>query len=305
MLEAMLEGWRGKRVLIVGDRGGLCAFLIAVLDEIGVRPACVSDRADAQTLCRALTAGRVGAVILPGEVTGRGLPERLAATLTLTEEIREAGVPLLLALSDAAVYRQGEGRANETAEIGGRTREGLEASILQTALLGAARGLFGDAVRTVLVRHAPILGGDCAAWCDALLDGRTIEVRHPAARGVFVHPLDIVCCALPLGAQAFRRFIPYWNRCAEHQREPKRGAAAGGTARRRKRAVGRKRGRRNADAAFGRKRGASALRRGLPAGRGSGARPAARAAARSAGRAGGGGYPPNGADISGRLPRIT
>ena len=205
MLEAMLEGWRGKRVLIVGDRGGLCAFLIAVLDEIGARPACVSDRADAQTLCRALTAGRVGAVILPGEVTGRGLPERLAATLTLTEEIREAGVPLLLALSDAAVYRQGEGRANETAEIGGRTREGLEASILQTALLGAARGLFGDVVRTVLVRHAPILGGDCAAWCDALLDGRTIEVRHPAARGVFVHPLDIVCCALTLGAQAFRQ----------------------------------------------------------------------------------------------------
>ena len=56
MLEAMLEGWRGKRVLIVGDRGGLCAFLIAVLDEIGARPVCVSDRADAQTLCRALTA---------------------------------------------------------------------------------------------------------------------------------------------------------------------------------------------------------------------------------------------------------
>ena len=55
----MLEGWRGKRVLIVGDRGGLCAFLIAVLDEIGARPVCVSDRADAQTLCRALTAGRV------------------------------------------------------------------------------------------------------------------------------------------------------------------------------------------------------------------------------------------------------
>ena len=48
----MIEGWRGKRVLIVGDRGGLCAFLIAVLDEIGARPVCVSDRADAQTLCR-------------------------------------------------------------------------------------------------------------------------------------------------------------------------------------------------------------------------------------------------------------
>ena len=123
MLEAMLEGWRGKRVLIVGDRGGLCAFLIAVLDEIGARPVCVSDRADAQTLCRALTAGRVSAAILPGEMTGRSLPERLEATLTLTREVREAGVPLLLAMSDAAVYRGG-GRMNEAGEIGGRTREG-------------------------------------------------------------------------------------------------------------------------------------------------------------------------------------
>ncbi len=169
MLEAMLEGWRGKRVLIVGDRGGLCAFLIAVLDEIGARPVCVSDRADAQTLCRALTAGRVSAAILPGEMTGRSLPERLEATLTLTREMREAGVPLLLAMSDAAVYRGG-GRMNEAGEIGGRTREGMEASILQTALL----------------------------------EGRTMRVRHPAARGVFVHPLDVVCCGLTLGARAFR-----------------------------------------------------------------------------------------------------
>lgn len=123
MLEAMLEGWRGKRVLIVGDRGGLCAFLIAVLDEIGARPVCVSDRADAQTLCRALTAGRVSAAILPGEMTGRSLPERLEATLTLTREVREAGVPLLLAMSDAAVYRGG-GRMNESGEIGGAHARG-------------------------------------------------------------------------------------------------------------------------------------------------------------------------------------
>ena len=93
---------------------------------------------------------------------------------------------------------------NEAGEIGGRTREGMEASILQTALLGAARGLMGDAVRTMLVRHAPVLGEDCAAWCDALLEGRTIRVRHPAVRGVFVHPLDVVCCGLTLGARAFR-----------------------------------------------------------------------------------------------------
>ena len=205
VLEAMLEGWRGRRVLIVGERSGLCAFLIAVLEEIGARPTCISDRADAQTLCRALTAGRIGTVILLGEMTGCGLPERLAATLTLTEEIREAGVPMLIALSDAPVYREGLYRAGETESIGGRTREGLEASILQMALDGAARGLLGDPVRTLLIRHAPVLGGQYAAWCDALLEHRALDVHQPTARGVFVHPLDVVCCALTLGAAALRR----------------------------------------------------------------------------------------------------
>ena len=68
MLEAMLEGWRGKRVLIVGKPDGLCAFLTAMLEEIGARLMRVGDRADAQALCRALTAGRIGAVILPEEI---------------------------------------------------------------------------------------------------------------------------------------------------------------------------------------------------------------------------------------------
>ena len=168
MLEAMLEGWRGKRVLIVGKPDGLCAFLTAMLEEIGARLMRVGDRADAQALCRALTAGRIGAVILPEEMTGRDLPERLAATLTLIQEIREAGVPLLLALSDAAVYPSSAGKMNETAAIGGRTREGLEASILQMAILGAARGLTGDAVRTMLIRHALRIGHDADGAVSAL-----------------------------------------------------------------------------------------------------------------------------------------
>ena len=93
MLEAMLEGWRGKRVLIVGDRGGLCAFLIAVLDEIGARPVCVSDRADAQTLCRADTAYRAGKV--PTNQTGMvwyydqtAEPQRYAPAAELTTDGR-------------------------------------------------------------------------------------------------------------------------------------------------------------------------------------------------------------------------
>ena len=136
MLEAMLEGWRGKRVLIVGKPDGLCAFLTAMLEEIGARLMRVGDRADAQALCRALTAGRIGAVILPEEMTGRDLPERLAATLTLIQEIREAGVPLLLALSDAAVYPSSAGKMNETADARG------------TGSFYSANGNFGRGART-------------------------------------------------------------------------------------------------------------------------------------------------------------
>ena len=44
VLEAMLEGWRGKRVLIVGKPDGLCAFLTAMLEEIGARLMRVGDR---------------------------------------------------------------------------------------------------------------------------------------------------------------------------------------------------------------------------------------------------------------------
>ena len=167
-----------------GKPDGLCAFLTAMLEEIGARLMRVGDRADAQALCRALTAGRIGAVILPEEMTGRDLPERLAATLTLIQEIREAGVPLLLALSDAAVYPSSAGKMNETAAIGGLT---------------------GDAVRTMLIRHAPTLGGQCTDWCEALLNGEPVKVANPTARGVFVHPLDVAGCALMLGAEAFRR----------------------------------------------------------------------------------------------------
>ena len=65
MLEAMLEGWRGKRVLIVGDRGGLCAFLIAVLDEIGARPVCVSDRATAYNVMAHTNCVSTGSGVMP------------------------------------------------------------------------------------------------------------------------------------------------------------------------------------------------------------------------------------------------
>ena len=62
-----------------------------------------------------------------------------------------------------------------------------------------------EAVRTMLIRHAPTLGGQCTDWCEALLNGEPVKVENPTARGVFVHPLDVAGCALMLGAEAFRR----------------------------------------------------------------------------------------------------
>ena len=159
MLEAMLEGWRGKRVLIVGDQGGLCAFLIAVLDEIGARPVCVSDRADAQTLCRALGKGRTGAVLLLEEPKKGGLPERTAALLTMMMETREAGVPLFMLISD------------------------IQSSPVQTAALGVSRGLLGDPVRTLILRHRMDCRMQDIVYGALLLGARAFE--KPELNGAF------------------------------------------------------------------------------------------------------------------------
>ena len=251
--------------------------------------------------------GRVSAAILPGEMTGRSLPERLEATLTLTREVREAGVPLLLAMSDAAVYRGG-GRVNEAGEIGGRTREGMEASILQMALLGAARGLMGDAVRTMLVRHAPVLvktarRGATRCWRGGR-SGCAILRRAGvcASAGCRLLRADAGRAGVSMRRGAAYTTSGRMSGASAHARARHGGwqCATAARARRRK-----KRRTASPGAASGWKRGAAALRRGLSTGRGSGAGSALRAASCGAGGAGGGGHPPDDADISGRLPRIT
>lgn len=183
----------------------------ALLDELGAKCARIPCGADAETLCRAMNEGRISAVIVPRAqalAPQGGLAAQLQALHTLLTEAREAGVPLTLLLSDESVYRAGAAApAGERAPIGGETRAGLIQSMLDLYADGFARGLLGDPVRVLPVRHMPCLGcghpavAQYAGWCRALDAGDVPEVAHPAMQGVFLHPLDACCGALLLGAR--------------------------------------------------------------------------------------------------------
>lgn len=152
MMEKLSAGWRGRRALLIGGENGLCGAMKSMMAQIGVRETCVGMDADAQTLCRALGKGRTSAVFLLEEPKKGSLPERTAALLTMMTETREAGVPLFMLLSD------------------------LRSSPIQTAALGVSRGLLGDPVRTIILRHKT----DCRVQ-------------------------DVVCGALLLGVRAFEK----------------------------------------------------------------------------------------------------
>lgn len=205
--------WRARHVLLAAHSGRMTGFMQALLDELGAKCARISPCADAETLCRAMTSARISALIVPqldALAPGQSIPERIGALLRLLDEAREAGIPLVILCSDAAVYRAQRSAwdLEEDAPLGGETAHGLCDSLLQLAADGASRALLGDAVRTVIVRHLPCLGcghiqtAQYGAWCRALLRGEVLQVAHPGAPGVFIHPLDVCCGALLLGARA-------------------------------------------------------------------------------------------------------
>lgn len=86
MLSQMSAAWRMRRVLICGSADSAAPQLCAWLAVLGARPACLSADAGSETLCRALTSGRVSAVIICSP----------PASPALLDEIRESGVPLAL-----------------------------------------------------------------------------------------------------------------------------------------------------------------------------------------------------------------
>ncbi len=148
MLDQLQSAWRGRRALLVSAPDCTGLFMQAFLEELGARSARIAPDADAESLCRALTAGRTHALILPSLsclTRKRSLSNSLSALELILSEAREAGVPLVILCAEGA----GDG-----------TREGLAASILLTAADGISRGLLGDAVSTILVRHRPCTDDD-------------------------------------------------------------------------------------------------------------------------------------------------
>lgn len=214
MLDKLYAAWRARRVLLVSGQDRQSQWMLSFLEELGAKAARIPPDASAEMLCRAMSEGRISAVIAPkaDALSAEGsLIAQLTALSTLLNEAREAGVPLVMLCSSANVYRaqQHPWYAREDDPIGGETRDGLIQSILQTFADGVSRALMGDAVSVQCIRHMPCLGegnpsvAQYGAWCDALLDGELVSVEHPSMQGVFLHPLDVICGALSLGARYF------------------------------------------------------------------------------------------------------
>lgn len=213
MLDQLMQVWRARHVLLVGGTDVLCACFQALLTELGARPARIPPSASSETLCRSMTSGRISAVIVPRAhalTPEKDAARQLFASDALLTEVREAGIPLLILCSDAPVYRAQPRPwlAEEDDALGGQTREGLLQSLVQLYAEGAARGLLGDPVNALIVRHPPLLGTDAPAvaqytrWCHSLLAGDVVTVEQPDRQGVFAHPLDTACGALALGARS-------------------------------------------------------------------------------------------------------
>lgn len=212
MLQKLFSVWRARHVLIVGKAGCQVSFTQLFFEELGAKVARIPGSASSETLCRALNAGRINALIVPEAhtlCTEDDPFSHLQALSKLLIEAREAGVPLVILCSDVSVYRarQQAGYAREEDMIGGESREGLIQSLAQMYACGVSRGLLGYPVRVMIVRHMPALGSDSPetrqydAWCRSLLLDEVLHVMHPAAQGVFQHPLDVVCPIAALGAR--------------------------------------------------------------------------------------------------------
>lgn len=210
MLETLQSAWRGRHVLLLGTPDAV-RFTLAALAEIGADASLLPPLSSAQALCRAMTRARLSAVVVPRAqelcAPDGDIPASLSRLQTVLAEAREAGVPLVIAATDAPVYRPLPRPARESDPLGGLTAEGLTQALFALYAGGVSRGLAGDAVRTLWVCHAPPLGGGSplvrqyARWCDALLDGDVLCVEHPAAQGIFAHPAEIACALLLLGAR--------------------------------------------------------------------------------------------------------
>ena len=211
MIHQLHAAWRARRVLLIGGADRSTLVMQTLLDELGAKAARLAPGFQAESLHRALTESRVSAVIIPCMrlFAPGGAIHQLSALITLLSEAREAGIPLVILLADESVYRANghPWHVQEDDPVGGETTPGLIQSLLDLYADGVSRGLCGDPVSVQTVRHLPCLGcghpsvTQYSAWCCAAASGNAIDVQHPSVSGAFIHPLDVCCGALLLGAR--------------------------------------------------------------------------------------------------------
>lgn len=88
-----LSQWRARRVLLIGGPDEGAQLLCALLTALGARPVCLPPQAGSEALYRALTDGRVSAIIVSSPRLLRQTPGAYGALLT---EAHQTGVPLTL-----------------------------------------------------------------------------------------------------------------------------------------------------------------------------------------------------------------
>ena len=88
-----LSQWRARRVLIIGSADDAAQLLCSLLTALGARPACLLPESTSETLYRALTDGRVSAVIVSDPRSLRKTPDAYGKLLT---EVHQTGIPLTI-----------------------------------------------------------------------------------------------------------------------------------------------------------------------------------------------------------------
>ena len=113
MEHLLLPAWRGRRVLLAGDDGGMSRAMHALLIRIGARPAQIPICSDNEAYCRALMAGRGTLLIAPDmNALAAQPPARwLTAIQAMLCEARESGTPLTMLIARREDVSTAQGQA--------------------------------------------------------------------------------------------------------------------------------------------------------------------------------------------------
>ena len=136
----LLSVWRARRVLLLGGADERTQILQAHLTALGARPVSIPPDTPAEPLYRAMTDGRVSAVIACVPLTAQALR-------SLETERVETGVPLAL------LFPENEGDAQETALSALLFIARFFEDALPGGLYRLSGGQFGEACRLPAASH--------------------------------------------------------------------------------------------------------------------------------------------------------